>query len=48
MVNRTSKEVVIYEFREKNISRRQTYRQAELAKSFVFEELTVELARVFG
>ncbi|KJS18072.1 MAG: prevent-host-death protein [Peptococcaceae bacterium BRH_c4b] len=47
IVNPISKEVTVYLFEDKNISRNITYRKHEIVQSYFFEGLCAELDRVF-
>lgn len=47
IVNPLNKEVTVYQFKDQNLKNSATYRKSELARSFTFEGLTAELARVF-
>lgn len=47
IVNPLNKEVAIYAFKDKNISDNITFRQAETARSYIFEGMTVDLNRIF-
>ena len=47
IVNPLNKEVTVYLFADQDIKQIATYRKPELARSFTFEGLTVELDRVF-
>lgn len=47
IVDPGSKEITIYLFSEKKIDRRRTYREQEVARSFIFEGLDAELSRIF-
>lgn len=47
IVDPSNKEVTIFQFSDKSISHRYTYRKHEVAESFVFEGLTADLSKVF-
>ncbi len=47
IVNPLNKELAIYHFTDQNIKESVTYRKSEVAHSFIFDGLTVELDRVF-
>ena len=47
LVNPLNKELTVYEFVDQNINKSATYRQPEVARSFIFDGLTVGLERVF-
>jgi prevent-host-death family protein len=48
IVNPENMEVTVYHFEENNISRSSTFKNGEVATSFVFEGLRAEVSRVFG
>ena len=47
IVNPLNKELTIYHFTDQNIKESATYRKPEVARSFIFDGLTVELDLVF-
>jgi Uma2 family endonuclease len=47
IVNPISREVTVYLFADRNISKNITYKKSERAQSYVFAELTAELDRIF-
>ena len=47
IVNPLNREVTVYLFEDKNIKNHSNYRRPECAQSFIFPELSVDLARVF-
>ncbi len=47
VVNPANKEVTIYQFANKTIGRHCTYKDQEVAQSYIFKELTAELSKVF-
>ncbi|PKM79304.1 MAG: prevent-host-death protein [Firmicutes bacterium HGW-Firmicutes-13] len=47
IVSPINKEVTLYQFENKNISRHFTYRKSEVVQSYIFEGLTAELNRIF-
>ena len=47
IVNPLNKELTVYHFADQNIKRSATYRKPEVACSFIFDGLTIELDRVF-
>ena len=47
IVNPINREVTVYHFEDKNISGNITYKKPEIAQSYIFEGLSVELGRIF-
>ena len=47
IVNPLNKEVVVYLFADKDISNNATYHLSERAQSYIFQGLSVELAKIF-
>lgn len=47
IVNPLNKEVSVYRFADKNINNNSTFRRHEVAQSFLFKGLSVELDRIF-
>ncbi len=47
IVNPLNKELTVYHFADQNIKRSATYRKPEVACSFIFDGLTIELDRLF-
>jgi prevent-host-death family protein len=47
IVNPDNKEVTIYLFEDQNISNYTTYKKGEVAKSFIFDELHIEIDHIF-
>ncbi|WP_199624500.1 type II toxin-antitoxin system prevent-host-death family antitoxin [Paenibacillus alkalitolerans] len=47
IVNPINREVAVYTFEDKNISRNITFKNSETAESCIFEGLTAELERIF-
>jgi Uma2 family endonuclease len=47
IVNPFNKEVTVYSFENNEVNKTRTYKHPETAQSFLFEELSVELDRIF-
>jgi len=47
IVNPINREVTVYHFEDKNISASITYKKTEIAQSYIFAGLSVELGRIF-
>lgn len=48
IVNPLKKDVIIYRFKDQDIEDYRMFKQSEIARSFVFEDLTVDLDKVFS